>query len=183
MKTGRKVLVAMTVLLAGLLTGSHAFAKTAAEQKPTAPPYGLATQGDAAGTKLYGVVETEYSNPAGITNECAEVRAVLRLRKGNDIVAFNVTPGDVYSAAFELEAELCATTTFAGIKIGSPEAVQMILLEAFRGQILNSFFNGDQTLTIFLKNVGDLGTSFSPPPPTAFFTNIFNVLDVEIAVH
>lgn len=182
MRSRKKALVVLILAIGGFLIASHAFARGSAEEKPGEPPYGLATQGDAAGTKLYGVVEVEYSNPQGIlaTNYCAEVRAVLRVRKGNSIAAFYVPPTDAHNSAVALEPSLSCGNNM--LKTQNVVAIQMALLDAFAPKVLGALFGGSSNLDLYLKTISESADVFYPTNAAAY-TNIFHVLDVEIAVH
>lgn len=134
----RKVLMVPIVCLLALLAffffGTAAYAATAgAEQPPGEPPYGLATQGDAGGTKLYGCIFIEYSNFIGTSY--ADARIFVRLRMNNQIQTFY------------------AETNM--IPISSISANQEQIIDVISPQILAAFFPGETGLTITLKNVSE----------------------------
>ena len=151
-----------------------------------APPYGLKVQGDAAGTKLYGVIEVEYfgdlGNPLPGDGSCANVQAVARLRKGKDLKTFYADAGSIFR--FAPPSILCGSM----LRITNPALLQDAIIGAFRDLVIGGtyaspgFFPADPSLNLYLRGVSDLGVSKVDPPGTGT-TNIFNLLDVEIAVH
>ena len=85
------------VLAIGLCLASMVFAKS--DTPPGEPPFGMAIQGDAKGTKLSGVLFAEFhdciDNPNGNGLLSCAGRFVLRLRKtnANDFAIFYADTG------------------------------------------------------------------------------------------
>jgi hypothetical protein len=150
------------------------------------PPYGLKVEGDAAGTKLYGVIEVEYfGDPGGALPDggnCAHVQAVARLRKGNGLKTFYADADRIsYFAPASLR---CGSM----LSVTNPALLQEAIIGAFRDLVVGGtstnpgFFPADPSLNLYLRGVSDLGVSKVDVPGVGT-TNIFNLLDVEIAVH
>ncbi len=119
------------ILLAIALTCSLAYAGSGAPQQADAgdPPYGMAYQSDAAGTKLNGVICIEYYNvdipgdPGNPLNSTANAKIVLRLQKGSgDPVLLYGTAEDVL--------------------INDIIVNQLAVTAAMESQIIDAFFGG-----------------------------------------
>jgi hypothetical protein len=125
------------------------------------PPYGMAYQSDAAGTKLNGVICIEYYNveiPGGNPiNSIADAKIVLRLQKGSG------DPVLLYGTAYD-------------VLINDIIVNQMAVTAAMAPQIIDVFFGGDDSLTVSLKSAKQF--SQVDVPPSAFYA----VFDVELAV-
>jgi hypothetical protein len=85
----------LTSLVLAPVFGSPAFG--GARPPNETPPFGLAVQGDAPGTKLEGVIYVELTNFNGITQKYGTARVSMRLRKGSLI---RIIFGDV-SGSFD----------------------------------------------------------------------------------
>ena len=139
-----------------LLSIPQAFAaKASFDQPPGEPPYGLAVQGDRGGTKLYGVIELDYNLYSDAIH--ADVMAVVRLRKGNDVKVF-------YSGLLP------------GLDIRDPKIIQTAVTNALELQILGGFFPGETGLCIWFKSASEDGRS------SLSGSTFFEVMDFEIAV-
>ncbi len=135
--------VGLTVFLAVMSLSAVSFAGSGSpEVSSGAPPYGIAMQGDAKGTKLYGTISIEY---IGFTSDtavcpsasCAEnSKVVLQLQTANANLINTFYQNIPY---LPLDAAAQATA----------------LLSAFKSQILQTFFGGDQSLNIVLVSLGE----------------------------
>ena len=91
MKRTVTVITCMMVIFVVTLFGSLSFAGSGSpDTPPGVPPYGVATQSDAAGTKLTGVISIEYGYggyecPGAL---CYDSRILLRLKKGPQLETF-----------------------------------------------------------------------------------------------
>jgi len=122
------------MLLSASIFSSISFAGSGGPEQPpvTGPPFGLAIQGAAAGTKLAGTIAIEYGSYEA-NQYCYDSKIVLRLSKGNDVATFVAT----------------------GCLAAADPATQQTQLTALLGpQILKYFFNGNTALTITLTNLG-----------------------------
>jgi len=157
----RTITVGLAVLAAiSLFSIPQAFAaKASFDSPPGEPPYGLAVHGNAGGTKLYGTIEIEYINQTSALT--ADVRAVVRLRKGNTVKVF-------YSGILE------------DVNIDDPKVLQDVVAFALAPKILNAFFPGE-SLCIWLKAASELGESQKYSESGSTFQ--FEMMDVEIAVN
>lgn len=156
--SAKTITICLAVLFAvALFSIPQAFAaKASFDQPPGEPPYGLAVQGDRGGTKLYGVIELDYnlfSDPS-----FADVWAVVRLRKGNDVKVF-------YSGLLP------------GLDIRDPKIIQDAVTNALASQILGGFFPGETGLCIWFKSASEYARSSLSGSST-----FFEVMDFEIAV-
>ncbi|MHB8709811.1 MAG: hypothetical protein ACYC9I_13120 [Desulfuromonadales bacterium] len=141
-------------------------------------PYGLKVEGDAAGTKLSGVIEVSFSNVrCSLTDGCgtkiynlADAKVALRLSRGeNNTEAFYANLGSV-------------PYDIAGPDVA---AVQTAAVAALRPYILNKFFGAPMDpspdVMIYLKDISPFsfatldGSNF----PNAEFAAI---ADLTIAV-
>jgi hypothetical protein len=157
----RTITVGLAVLAAmALMVTPQAFAaKASFDSPPGDPPYGLAVHGNAGGTRLYGTIEIELIAPE---SGFADVRAVVRLRKGNTVNVF-------YSYLIE------------NVDYSDPAIYQNRIANALAPEILNGLFPGQSNLCIWLKSASELGVSKSY---TEFGTTFrFEVMDVELAVN
>ena len=148
----------MKVFMLVVLMGTPiVFAGGGLEQPPGEPPHGVAVQSDAPGTKLNGEIFIEFWNIQ--PNFSANVRFLLRLRKGSDFQVF-------YD-----EASVSDWT--------SPSVVQTAITNALAQDVLNRFFNGaSKTVKIkSLEEFGDLQTPTVLGNPSAFILS-----DVVLAV-
>lgn len=151
------------VLAIGLFLASMVFAKS--EQPPGEPPFGLAVQGDAKGTKLSGALFAEF-HTCDFDGKC-QARVVLRLRRSNT-TAFATFYGD--------------TTSAAPINPANVAAAQQAIINLMSPQVIAAFFGGDPSLTIKLKSVtefGELGVS----PTDLTGGSQFILTDLQIAVN
>ena len=144
------LIVVLGLILVSLSAGSTAFAGSPA-QPPGSPPYGMAVQGDVAGTKLTGVVEVSFYNlhctsPGSFScnnggPDLSSAKATMRLSKGtNNVNTFYVDLGTVH---------------FSDVA-----AVQTLAMERFRAPILAAFFGVPvgtfSPLQIYLKDISTL---------------------------
>jgi hypothetical protein len=164
------------VLAIGLFLASMVFAKS--EQQPGEPPFGMAVQGDAKGTKLSGALFAEFHNciPDGNVPPriLCQARIVLRLRKGstNEFATFY---GD--------------TGGLASIPLENVAAAQQLVINLMAPQVIDHFFGNanfiytdDPSLTIKLKSVTEYG--FIDGTATDLTDNSQIVLtDLQIAVN
>jgi len=157
------------MLAIGLFLASLVFAKS--EQPPGQPPFGLAVQGDAKGTKLSGALFAEFHD-CNLTTGLCEARVVLRLRKGN-------------SSDFDTFYD---DTT--GIDPANPGAAQQAIITLLAPQVIDRFFGNNNgiftddptNLQIKLKSVtefGELGVSSTDLTAGSQFV----LTDVVIAVN
>ena len=158
----KTISIGLAVLSAvALFSIPQAFAaKASFDQPPGDPPYGLATQGDRGGTKLYGVITLEY-NLLSETN--ANVWAVVRLRKGNELKVF-------YSGKLG---------NTLGIDFQDPKIIQLAVTNALEPQILGAFFPGETGLCVWFKSAAEYAKSSLVQNTPSYF---FEVMDFEIAV-
>ena|SRR5687767_13714274 len=122
----------LKVLAIGLFLASMVFAKS--EQPPGEPPFGLAVQGDAKGTKLSGVLFAEF-HTCDFGGSC-QARVVLRLRRSNT-TAFATFYGD--------------TGGSPSINPANVAAAQQAIIKLMSPQVIGAFFGGDSSLQIKLK--------------------------------
>jgi hypothetical protein len=159
----------LKITLAGLFVTTLVFAKS--EQPPGEPPFGLAVQGDAKGTKLTGALFAEFYNCDGGTGLCA-ARIILRLRRSN------ATEFDIFFAQA------------SGLDPANPGATQQDIIELMGPQVIDRFFgnndgnvtNDPTNLAIKLKNVtefGELGVATLLTPTGSQFV----LTDLVIAVN
>ena len=152
-----------------------AFAGSGSPEKPEGEiPRGLAIQGNAPGEKLVGVVAMEHYGfyPCGNAN-CANARATVRLRKGNELRTFfthvdNAVVGD-----------------FAGN--------QNQIMQKLKSRVLSAF-GIDPNSQIVVRNLEEFGSkddpdildpNSDPASPLAELTGgpIFNyIMDIVLAV-
>jgi len=133
------------LLAIGLLFAAAAFVFAKSEQPPGQPPFGLAVQGDAKGTKLSGALFVEFHH-CDNTGEC-QARVVLRLRKAN---------------TNDFDTFYDDTT---GIDPANPGVAQQEIIDLMAPQVIDRFFgnnNGNVTddrtdLQIKLKSVSEFG--------------------------
>lgn len=147
------------------------------DQTATEPPYGIAVQSDAAGTKLDGVISIEFFNFRADTEppygEVADARFVLRLKQGNAIHAF-------YGETDEESGP---------VEYKDNEAVHEMISSLMREDVLACFFGdcGYPTtipggLDVKLKAVGNLA-KVGVDSGTVFTDHSkFAILDVTVAV-
>ena len=134
------------LLLVLLLLGSLVLAKQ--QQGTGEPPFGVAVQSDAKGTKLNGALFAEFYScvDLGAGHFSCNVRVVLRLRKGD---------------TKELETFYAATS---GVDPSDPHEAQQDLAALLEPQIIDRFFgnnNGiftdDPLLTVKVKSLTEFG--------------------------
>jgi hypothetical protein len=155
------IVVVLAVFFSSVLFSSLAFAK-AYSQPPGEPPYGLKVQGAAGGTKLYGTIAIEEYNFTG-NSTFTDAKITLRLRMGNDI-------------------QLFYGTIHGNFDQTNPDPIQAAAVQALKGGSdgILSYFFGDTSLTITLKNVSDfVAYEIGVDPPTH---HAFVMADVELAV-
>lgn len=154
------LLVCLAALLSYCICGTPGYATTVgAERPPGEPPYGLAVHGDAAGTKLYGVLYIEYSNFSG--TRFADARIVVRLRMSNRLEMF-------YAEA-------------QAVEISSMSANQQYIMAAISPHVLRAFFPGQTSLAISVKNVSEfIQTDAIDNFNQRFCTHV--MADIEVAV-
>ena len=135
MKRTVTVITCMMVIFVVTLFGSLSFAGSGSpDTPPGVPPYGVATQSDAAGTKLTGVISIEYGYggyecPGAL---CYDSRILLRLKKGPQLVTFYAD----------------------GALPANPISQQAMITDLLKGKILDAFFGG-KALTITLTTLGE----------------------------
>jgi len=167
------------VVAIGLCLASMVFAKS--EQPPGEPPFGMAVQGDAKGTKLSGALFAEFHHcNVVVVNETprlfCQARIVLRLRKGTT-TAFQMFYGDTGGLA-SMNPDNVGATQQAIINLMAPQVI-----DRFFGNN-NDIFTDDPAMTIKLKTVtefGELGvspTDLTPAPGSQFI-----LTDLQIAVN
>jgi len=159
----RKVMVGLAVLSAmALMVIPQAFAgfKSSLDQPPGEPPKGLATQGDAGGTKLYGVITIEYFNIQ--TDRDANYRVIARMRKNNDAETFYVPGGNDV------------------VFVDDSGEIQRRITPLLSGQLLARFFPKDRNLCTILKNISEIVRT--PNDVLNNYGLIFDVADIEVAV-
>jgi hypothetical protein len=137
------IIICLAVLLAATLGRSVSFAGTAGpEHPPGAPPYGVAVQSKAAGTKLYGVITIEYRSIiqgcagtpwAGGGIDCFNSRVFMQLNRGS-------VTGTIYKE---------------GIVPANVPAQAVAIQDLVKKDILDKFFNRDYTLGITLVSLGN----------------------------
>jgi hypothetical protein len=135
MRRSVKAVMCMTVVFIVMIFGSLLYAGCGdPDTPPGVPPYGVAIQSDAAGTKLTGVISIEYG--AGPTTREGmfyyKSRILLRLKKGNEVKTF-YAEGDLPS---------------------DPVFQQAVITELLKDKILGAFFGG-KALTITLTTLGE----------------------------
>jgi hypothetical protein len=136
MKCSKTVLMCMTVIFVVTIFGSLSFAGSGSpDTPPGVPPYGVAIQSDAAGTKLSGVISIEYGYGGYSCGDtlCYDSRILVRLKKGKETRTF-------YAEADALPAD--------------PALQQGVITNLLKGKILNEFFGGKE-LTITLTSLGE----------------------------
>ena len=159
----KQVRTLMMILLAIALSFSLAYAGSGAPalSEGGQPPYGMAYQSDAAGTKLNGVICIEYYNvviPGGNPqNSTADAKIVLRLQKGSG------EPILFYGTA-------------TGVPFNDIAENQLAVTDAMESQIINAYFGGDPDLIVTLKSAKQFAQI--DVSPTAFYA----IFDVELAV-
>jgi hypothetical protein len=158
------------VLAIGLFLASMVFAKS--ESPPGEPPFGLAVQGDAKGTKLSGALFAEFhdciDNPNSDGLQICAARFVLRLRRtnANDFGVFYGDTGGVRT-----------------IEPANAGAAQQAIINLMSPQVIGAFFGGNSSLQIKLKSVtefGELGVSFTDLTPGG---SQFVLTDLQVAVN
>ena len=166
------------VVAIGLFLASMVFAKS--EQPPGEPPFGLAVQGDAKGTKLSGALFAEFHHciPDVNLRPLCQARIVLRLRKGT---AQGVTPDfDIFYGD---------TGGLASMPLDNVAATQQLIINLMAPQVIDHFFGNanfiytdDPSLTIKLKSVTEYG--FIPGTATDL-TNASQIVltDLQVAVN
>jgi len=163
--------------------------------QPGEPPFGLALQGDAAGTRLTGVLYVEFYNlmrdPACMSTasdpcrNCplayADARIVLRLQKGDkDLQTFF---GEVVGTGNGTEGK---------VYIQDAAAMQEAVTSVMAPQIAEGFFPGKPNVRIVLRSMKNFGNITAPnaladyAPSTdscgdAQGISDFSIADVEIA--
>lgn len=158
-------------LLLGILILAKVFAKQ--EQPPGEPPFGVAIQSDAKGTKLNGALFGEFYDCVGPDTNghfSCNGRFVLRLRKGD---------------TKDLDTFYAATS---GIDPSSPHDAQQVIAALLEPQIIDRFFgnnNGiftdDPLLTVKVKSVTEWGSeSIAPTDLTS--GSQFVLAEVQLAV-
>lgn len=159
MKISTKIImVCVGVFLAVALLTSFAAAAKASKQEPDGtPPYGVAIQSDAQGIKLTGVVFLEYYN---FRETVADVRIVLRLRKGNIIKT-------LYGEVKNIDTNL-------------PAANQDAITNTMEPKIIDAFFNGDYRLQVTLKSMEEF-EGIDTSTTLTDFSSIY-LMDVVITV-
>ena len=160
----RTITVVLAVLAAmALMVTPQAFAAKASFDEPDlGPPHGLATQGDAGGTKLYGVIIVKYFNITIQPPFRANFEVVARLRKSSSDETFYATGG---------------TNT---VNVEDPGAIQSNITPLLHNQILGYFFPNETGLCVTLKRVNELDRT--PDSLWDDLNLIFDVADVELAV-
>lgn len=154
----KMIMVCVGVLFTVVLFSSMAFAGTGSVQQPPGePPYGVAIQSDAQGIKLSGVASIEYYN---FRETVADVRIVLRLRKGNII---KVLYGEVKN-----------------IDTNLPAANQDAITNTMKPKVIDAFFNGDYSLQVTLKSLEEFEGIDTSTTLTGF-SSIY-LVDIVIAV-
>lgn len=136
----RALVLGMVAIVGSTAIGPHAAAKSFEEPGAGEPPFGVAVQSDAAGTKLEGVVYVKLfafgaQQPDGSVPAQAEV--VVRVRKGNSIAAFQAVTA--VANAFD------------------PGVVQEALETAIVPQVIDELFGGDTSLAVTVKSVTEFG--------------------------
>jgi hypothetical protein len=157
------------VLAIGLFVASLVFAKS--EVPPGEPPFGLAVQGDAKGTKLSGVLFAEFhdciDNPNNDGLQICAARFVLRLRKTN-ANDFGVFYGD--------------TGRQRTIEPANPRTAQAAVIALMEPAVIQFFSPGNTSLHIKTKSVTEFGEL--PVSPTDLTpVSQFILTDVQVAVN
>jgi hypothetical protein len=160
-RTGEHMKNTVKITLAGLFLATLVFAKS--EQPPGAPPFGLAVQGDAKGTKLTGALFAEFYNCDANTGEC-DARVVLRLRKSN------TSDFDIFFA----EA--------SGLDPANPGATQQAIIDLMEADVIARFFGNNANLGIKLKSVTEFGEVGATTQLTPLGSQ-FVLTDLVIAVN
>lgn len=135
MKRTVTVITCMMVIFVVTLFGSLSFAGSGSpDTPPGVPPYGVATQSDAAGTKLTGVISIEYGYGAYACEGtfCYDSRILVRLKKGNQLKTFYAE----------------------GALPADPALQQGKITDLLKDKILGEFFGG-KALTITLTTLGE----------------------------
>lgn len=153
-----KSLIKLMVL--GLFVGGAlVFAGGGLEEPPGEPPHGVAVQSDAPGTKLNGEIFIEFYNIQA--SGAADVRFILRLRKGSD---------------FEVFYDEASVTDFT-----SPTIVQTAITNALTQDVLDRFFNGSSK-TVKIKSLQEFGELDTITPTDLTTRSVFILSDVVLAV-
>lgn len=170
----RTITICLAVLFAvAMFSIPQAFAaKASFDSPPGEPPYGLAVHGNAGGTKLYGTIEIEYINPNGTT---ADVRAVVRLRKGNTV--------SVFYTLYPWPATSASTGVIFNVDTQDPKIIQNRIAEVLAPQILSVLFPDQTNLCIWLKAASEAGKTALYEDNYLQTDYIFELIDVELAVN
>jgi len=140
-----KIVICLTVLFTATLFSSVVFA--ASRQEPSGdPPFGVAVQSDAAGSKLVGVIFVEHYNFD--FDGIADARIVLRLRKGKVIESFygevsgidtvnGSTAEEQAAITDELKAQIFAAFNF-------DELTQDIVVKSFEEFVTGTYAGFDE---------------------------------------
>lgn len=154
----RALVLGLTAFAAAAAVGPHATGKSFEEPGAGEPPFGVAVQSAAAGTKLEGVVYVKLfdfgaQQPDGSVPAQAEV--VVRVRKGNSLATFQA----VTAVANALD----------------PGVVQEALETAIVPQVIDELFGGNASLGVAVKSVTEFGQVDS-------VTTVYNLADFTAAV-
>jgi hypothetical protein len=142
------------------------------------PPFGVAPQSDAKGTRLQGVFVIEFLNVDPMTGDANDgARGILRLRKGSQLEDYNsLLPGPVaYGTG------------------GEQQAVQAALIDAMGQDVLDDFLPGEQACAataevcpddcacIKVKRLDEF-VQVDPDENPDLTKDQFFVMDIELAV-
>jgi hypothetical protein len=155
----RRTKTAVVWLAVLVLSAPLAFGGSGRETPSGDPPFGTAVQSDAQGTKLTGIGILEFYNIELITvppppQRLADVRVLVRLRQGSQL-------DTVFTELVDVDMLQVAAT-------------QARIIDALRSQILDKFFNNDQTLGVTVKGI----TDFVPVETVNSFANQTTQMDL-----
>jgi hypothetical protein len=126
MRVGKRILVVGFVALGACLLLAQPLWAAGGNQPDGNPPFGVAPQSDAKGTRLQGVFVIEFLNSDGQT-AFNGARGILRLRKGSQLEDYNtLLPGPVQYGTG-----------------GEQQAVQAALIDAMGQDVLDDFLPGE----------------------------------------
>jgi hypothetical protein len=142
--TKKRLSIYLGAFMAVVILSMIVYAASRESSQPGEPPYGLAIQSDAKGTKLYGVAAIEFLN-YGVDGEgkfmATDAKVVFQLRQGNDV-------------------QLFTGMHYGSLNLGDDPIpqIQSVLMDAVKDDILEHFFGPthNPALKLKLKNVTNL---------------------------
>jgi hypothetical protein len=142
--TKKRISIYLGAIMAVLILSLAVYAVSREESKSGEPPYGLAIQSDAPGTKLYGVATIDFLNwymDGDGVFWAEDAKVIFRLRQGSDVKLFT----GMYDGELNLS------------DLPIP-LIQNVLMATIEDAVIDYFFgtNHDPNLQMTLKNVVDL---------------------------